>query len=73
MKLIISIFLFVNICHSSSSLSVNRLANGCLAYKCKRACADSQSTPVPGDNGFKFVVENLKNGDSYLPEKTYKG
>jgi len=49
------------------------LENGCLAYKCKRTCADPRLSPVPGDNGFKIVVENLKNGDSYLPDKTYKG
>ncbi len=70
---LISILLLANICLISSSFSSNRLANGCLSYKCKRTCADPQSTPVPGDNGFRFLVDNLKNGDSYIPDKIYKG
>jgi hypothetical protein len=73
MHLIIAILLIANTFDSTSSLLSNRLASGCLAYKCKRSCADLQSTPVPGDNGFRFIVDNLKNGDSYLPGKTYKG
>lgn len=28
---------------------------------------------TPGDNGFKFEIENLKDKNRYMPEKIYKG
>ena len=52
----------------------NFIRNGCPAYACNRFCLPNQvATPTPGDNGFKFEVDDQVLIDNkYVPEKTYK-
>lgn len=57
----------------ASSSSNMMLENGCSAYDCKRSCIDtSRIRQTPGDNGFWFQIEGLRN-NKYTPEKIYKG
>lgn len=57
----------------ASSSSNMMLESGCSAYDCKRTCIDtSRIRQTPGDNGFWFQIEGLRN-NKYTPEKIYKG
>ncbi len=56
----------------SHSLSVNNIENGCSAYECKRSCISSLISETPGDNGFKFEIDDMKD-NKYMPDKVYKG
>lgn len=49
------------------------IETGCSAYDCKRTCINSNNAvQTPGDNGFKFEVEGLKD-NKYVPDRIYKG
>ena len=58
---------------SIDGLSINMVNNGCSAYDCKRSClSTSDLIETPGDNGFKFEIDGLKD-DKYMPDSVYKG
>jgi hypothetical protein len=58
---------------SNNGLSINMVNNGCSAYDCKRSClSTSDLIETPGDNGFKFEIDGLKD-DKYMPDSVYKG
>jgi hypothetical protein len=71
----IATFLIVHLVlfESLNGLSLNMAENGCNAYDCKRTCINTNSIlQTPGDNGFRFEIEGLKD-NKYIPDKVYKG
>ncbi len=74
--MIISLILVINqllFLAGINGLSINMVNNGCSAYDCKRNClSTSDLIETPGDNGFKFEIDGLKD-DKYIPDSVYKG
>ena len=71
-KLIVQLVILQVLVYLTTSLSVNSIENGCTAYNCKRSCSSSLISETPGDNGFKFEIEGMKD-NKYVPDKVYKG
>lgn len=68
-KLLLSIEAIAHV----NSISISNIENGCSAYDCKRTCFSADIVETPGDNGIKFEIEGLRDGNKYAPNKVYKG
>ena len=70
-KFCLRVIIFVQLVFTANSYSLKSLSSGCSAHECKRTCFGSNTSPTPGDNGFKIMIEDLPD-KRYIPNKDYK-